>query len=56
MSRQRTFEVKQKAFSIIFKGLSVAKNHIKPESAPLNFNGRVAHLASCNGFTRNDKI
>ena len=30
--------------------LSVAKNQIKPESAPLNFNGRVAHLASCNGF------
>ena len=35
LSRKRAFEVKWKAFSIIFKGLSVAKNCLKPESAPL---------------------
>ena len=29
------FEVKWKAFFIIFKGLSAAKNGLKPESAPL---------------------
>ena len=29
------FKVKQKAFFIIFKGLSVAKNYLRPESAPL---------------------
>ena len=28
-------EVKSKAFFIIFKGLSVAKNYLRPESAPL---------------------
>ena len=27
--------MKQKAFFIIFKGLSVAKNYLRPESAPL---------------------
>ena len=32
---KRAFEVKQKAFFIIFKGLSVAKNCLRPESAPL---------------------
>ena len=32
---KRTFKVKQKAFFIIFKGLSVAKNCLRPESAPL---------------------
>ena len=32
---KRAFEVKQKAFFIIFKGLSVAKNRLRPESAPL---------------------
>ena len=31
------FEVKQKTFFIIFKGLSVAKNCLRPESAPLTF-------------------
>ena len=29
------FELKQKAFFIIFKGLSVAKDCVRPESAPL---------------------
>ena len=33
---KRPFEVKQKAFFIIFRGLSVAKNSLRPESAPLN--------------------
>ena len=32
---KRAFEVKQKAFFIIFKGLSFAKNYLKTESAPL---------------------
>ena len=33
---KRAFELKQKAFFIIFKGLSIAKNCLRPESAPLN--------------------
>ena len=32
---KRAFEVKQKAFFIIFKGLSVAKNCLRAESASL---------------------
>ena len=32
---KRVFKVKQKAFFIIFKELSVAKNCLRPESAPL---------------------
>ena len=32
---KRAFQVKQKVFFIIFKGLSVAKNCLRPESAPL---------------------
>ena len=32
---KRAFDVKQKAFFIIFKGLSAAKNCLRPESAPL---------------------
>ena len=35
MSTKRAFEVKQKTFFIIFKGLLAAKNCIRPESAPL---------------------
>ena len=31
---KKAFEVKQKAFFIIFKGLSVAKNCLRPESVP----------------------
>ena len=33
---ERAFEVKEKTFFIIFKGLSVAKNCLRPESAPLS--------------------
>ena len=33
---KRAFELKQKAFFIIFKGLSVSKNCLRPESAPLS--------------------
>ena len=36
MRTKRVFQVKQRAFFIIFKGLSVAKNCLRPESAPLN--------------------
>ena len=32
---ERAFQVKLKAFFIIFKGLSAAKNYLGPESAPL---------------------
>ena len=32
---KRAFKVKQKAFFIIFKGVLVAKNGIRPESATL---------------------
>ena len=35
MSTKRAFEVKQKEFYITFKGLLVAKNCLRPESAPL---------------------
>ena len=33
---KRALEVKEKVFFIIFKGLSVAKNCLRPEGAPLN--------------------
>ena len=33
---KRAFDMKQKKIFIIFKGLSVAKNCLRPESAPLN--------------------
>ena len=32
---ERAFQVKLKAFFIIFKGLSATKNYLGPESAPL---------------------
>ena len=35
---KRAFKVKWKAFFIIFKGLSVAKNCVRPESVLLNKN------------------
>ena len=38
MRTKRAFKVKQKGFFIIFKGVSVAKNHLRPESAPLRNN------------------
>ena len=40
---ERVFDVKWKAFFIIFKGLSAAKNYLRPESAPLISKKR-AHL------------
>ena len=33
---KRAFKMKQKAFFLIFKGLSVAKNRLRPESRTLN--------------------
>ena len=35
MRTKRAFEVKQKTFFIIFKGLSVAKKYLRPQGAPL---------------------
>ena len=35
---KRAFEVKYNAFFITFKGLSVTKNCLRPESVPLNEN------------------
>ena len=35
LSTKRTFKVKYKAFFIIFKGLTVGKSCLRPESAPL---------------------
>ena len=35
LENERAFKVKQKAFSIIFKGLSVIKNCLRPESVSL---------------------
>ena len=40
---KRAFEVKQKAFFINFKALSVAKNHLRPESAPLKITDYISH-------------
>ena len=40
---ERVFDVKWKAFFIIFKGLSAAINYLKPESAPL-ISKKWAHL------------
>ena len=37
---KRAFEVKGKAFFIIFKGVSAAKNCLRPEIAPLRVNGK----------------
>ena len=36
MRKKRAFKVKYKTFFIIFKGLSVAKTHLRPESALLS--------------------
>ena len=33
---KKAFQVKERVFLIIFKGLSIAKTCLKPESAPLN--------------------
>ena len=41
---KRVYTVKQKAFFIIFKGLLLAKNCLRPESAPLN---------KCDPFNQN---
>ena len=38
---KKVFEVKYNTFFIIFKGLSVAKNCLKPENAPLKFHSRL---------------
>ena len=35
-SKKRAFKVKQKAFFIIFKGISFAKYCLRPESVPLS--------------------
>ena len=42
----KSFQGEIKAFFIIFKGLSVAKNCLRPESAPLNQN--VARYIFCD--------
>ena len=39
---KRAFKVKQKAFFIIFNRLSIAKNCVRTESAPLTFNQQKA--------------
>ena len=41
MGTKRAFEVKQKAFFIIFKGLSVTKNRLKLEAAHLNIDSLI---------------
>ena len=43
---KRAFYVKQKSFFIIFKGLSFAKNCLRPESAPL----RISALCRMDNF------
>ena len=34
---KRTFKIKQKAFFIVFKGVSVVRNCLRPESVSLTF-------------------
>ena len=36
LENEKSFLGETKTFFIIFKGLSVAKNYLRPESAPLN--------------------
>ena len=36
---KKAFMMKEKAFFITFKGLSVAKNYLRPESPPLSSKG-----------------
>ena len=36
LENKKSFEVKLKAFFIIFKWLAIAKNCLRPESTPLN--------------------
>ena len=43
LENEKGFWVEKKHFFIIFKGLSVAKNCLKPESAPLNAIFRIFH-------------
>ena len=47
LRRERALEVNEKAFFIIFKELSVAKNCLGPESAPLS---KVAFHLSYKSF------
>ena len=35
LEKKKSFEMKSKVFFIIFKGLSIAKNCLRSESAPL---------------------
>ena len=53
MRTKRAFEAKQKAFFIIFKGISVAKTCLRPESAPLICFGRppLEHTIKANFIT-----
>ena len=44
LANKKAFEVTQKAFFIIFKELSVAKNCLRPESVPLNENQLLVKL------------
>ena len=41
---KRAFAVKQKAFFIIFKGLSIAKNCLRPENAPLRVHASIINF------------
>ena len=47
---KKAFEVKQKAFFIIFKGLSVAKNCLRPVRAPLKIDSAPFLLAGPECF------
>ena len=44
---KKAFKVKEKAFLIIFKGLSVGKNYLRPEYASLRTLGKTILLLSC---------
>ena len=49
MRTKRVFNVKQEAFSIIYKGLSIVKNWLKPVRAPLNTAWKSIRIRSFSG-------
>ena len=52
MRRERALEVIQKGFFIIFIGLSVAKNCLRPESTPLT----ASNYKSASGHLQNNSV
>ena len=54
LKTKRTFKIKRKAFFIIFKGLLVAKNRLRLESAPLSDIRSIVTYQRAQMFPRGD--